>query len=185
MVLFDLQDPSLAQWGIVLGAALWAAWMDLRTRKIPNRLTGPVLLTGLLFSTFVSGWAGLAGAMTGCLIMMVPFILLFIFAGGGAGDAKLMGALGTWLGAGAGLTALICVTLTGGVMAIGWAIYKGQAGPALGNLIRMTQRLAFVVPMLRSHVSPEGIIRQEGLAMPYGPAIFIGVCIAAGVTLCG
>ena len=86
------------QWGVVIGTALAAAVCDLRTRRVPNLLTGPIVLAGLAWGIWVGGWAGLADSVAGCLLLAIPYVLLFVFAGGGAGDAKLMGAIGSrWL----------------------------------------------------------------------------------------
>jgi prepilin peptidase CpaA len=87
----------------VLVAAVW----DLRTRQIPNWLTGGGLIAGLAFHTVVGyldggmqnacthlGWALLGGA-TGFGILF----LMWLTGSGGGGDVKLMAALGAWLGA--------------------------------------------------------------------------------------
>lgn len=73
------------QWGVVLGASLVAAWTDLAARRIPNRLTIPVFLLGLLWSTARGGPAGLADSLGGAGVMMLPMVLLFLLVGGGAG----------------------------------------------------------------------------------------------------
>ena len=53
--------------------------------------------------------------------------MLFVFAGGGAGDAKMMGALGAWLGLANGVVALVAVALSGAVIGLGYALIKGKA----------------------------------------------------------
>ena len=85
-------------WGVVLLTSLAGAVTDLHARRVPNRLTFPVLLGGLLWATYEGGAAGLADAAGACVLLALPFVLLFVLANGGAGDAKLMGALGAWLG---------------------------------------------------------------------------------------
>jgi len=84
-------------------AAVW----DTRTKKIPNRLTVPAFCLALAYHAVAgfatAGFAGmgerllfaLAGFGTGFGILLV----LFLIGGGGAGDVKMMGALGAWLGA--------------------------------------------------------------------------------------
>lgn len=71
---------------------------DLKARRIPNLLTGGALLAGLVFRVSLGGWSGLFDALLGFLFGFGTFFLLWASGGGGAGDAKLMGALGVWLG---------------------------------------------------------------------------------------
>ena len=77
---------------------------DLRTRKLPNKLTVPTFCLGLVFH-FANGlwhaklgdelFFSLGGFAVGFSIMLV----LWLIGGGGGGDVKFMGALGCWLGA--------------------------------------------------------------------------------------
>ena len=89
------ENATVIQWGIVIGASLIAAITDLHRRRIPNALTVPLLLFGLIKSTCLAGGSGLLESAGACFLLALPFVLLFIFAGGGAGDAKLMGAIGS------------------------------------------------------------------------------------------
>ena len=178
-------DDSL-RWGAVVGASLLAAVWDVRTGTIPNRLTGPLLLAGLAFSLCQSGWSGLGESLLTCLLLAAPFVLLFAFAGGGAGDAKLMGALGAWLPMQAGVVVLVAVVLSGGVVAmlrvlahrrrklllarIGAVIYVGMIALCSG-------RRGWT--LLRRNPEEAKEMQTAGLMMPYGLAIFIGVCIGA------
>src|SRR6056297_2650346 len=88
----------LIQWATVLGASLAAAGWDIRCRRIPNFLTGPVLLAGLIWAAASAGWAGLGDSLAAAALLGLPYVVLFLQCGGGAGDAKLMMALGAWLG---------------------------------------------------------------------------------------
>ena len=93
-------------WVMAVLASVLAASIDLWTRRIPNVLTGPLLVAGMAWSAASAGWLGLGESMLGCFLMAVPYVLLYAFAGGGAGDAKMTGALGAWLGPVGGLIAL-------------------------------------------------------------------------------
>lgn len=122
-------------WGLrlVLAVLLAAAlFYDIRARRIPNWL----IVTGL--AAGVGGaWVGstevgqsILGALTG-LIIMLPFYLLRAM---GAGDAKLMAVVGSFLGPMpvAGVTLLSLVA--GGVFSLCAAVWMGSLPRVVGNL---------------------------------------------------
>ncbi|MCC9605430.1 A24 family peptidase [Blastopirellula sp. JC732] len=85
----------------ILLVALFTAvafYVDLRSGKLPNWLTMPALLIGLLFHAAVSGWGGLQHSLLGAVVGFALLFVLFIIGGGGGGDVKFMAALGAWFG---------------------------------------------------------------------------------------
>ena len=173
------------QWGVVLGASLAAALFDIRSRRIPNLLTFPVLAAGLIYATVAGGWLGLADALSACILLALPYVYLFLYAGGGAGDAKLMAALGAWLGVVNGLIALASVALAGVVMAIVWAIARRSVPEVLSNVTLIVS--GTLAGWFRGGAlgDSDGVVARPGSlqTMPYGIAIFIGVCAAAAGVL--
>jgi Flp pilus assembly protein protease CpaA len=145
------------RWGVVIAAATLAAITDLRDRRIPNALTLPTLAAGLVAGALLGGWIGAADALAGCLALGLPYVLLFVFARGGGGDAKLMAAIGAWLGLIDGLIVLLCVALCGALFA---AIHLWWS--------RRTERNAGAADEAA----------RGALAMPYGVAICGGVLAA-------
>lgn len=99
-----------AQWVLIAAVVVFtlvcAAW-DLRTKKLPNWLTVPAFAAGLLFHGIVGALAGGFGGMGSELLFALGgfatgfgiLLVLWLIGGGGAGDVKMMGALGAWLGA--------------------------------------------------------------------------------------
>ena len=105
-------------WAAATALALWAGWLDWKTRKIPNWLTVPGLVVGVLASSVIFGWSGAKTALSGAglaLGLLLPFVL---FRGLGAGDWKLMGALGAFLGPKQILLVLLISFLLAGILAI-------------------------------------------------------------------
>src|SRR5258705_197285 len=107
--LWGIADASTVQWSTVSLTSLAAAWCDLRSRRIPNYLTGALFVSGLASGLTRGGLGGLASSIAGCILLAAPFVALWLFAGGGAADAKLMGGIGAWLGLSSGTVVLVCV----------------------------------------------------------------------------
>ena len=183
-VLWDTNLPLL-QWGVVVGASTVAAVWDVLQHRIPNLLTGPLFISGLIWSVWVGGWAGLGDSFFACVVMAAPYVWLFLVAGGGAGDAKMMGAIGAWLGLANGLAALVCVSIAGVIIGVVFLIRRRGIACVFPLLIvglcELSQRF-----FLRSS-KPKQNPPQKGeplAKMPYGLAIWAGVCLAAaGVAL--
>jgi len=101
---------NVAFWIFIVVVALYAiatGYTDLRMQRIPNYLTVPMAIGGLIFFLVFGPLAlgsptdvpldvrsCLLGFALGFAIFFIPFLL----RGGGAGDLKLVAALGAWLG---------------------------------------------------------------------------------------
>ncbi|MCH8268379.1 MAG: prepilin peptidase [Acidobacteria bacterium] len=121
-------------WIPALLLVVWAGWLDLRSRRIPNWLTLPALLLGLGVNTVILGWDGTKVALGGAglaLGLLLPFVLL---RGLGAGDWKLMGALGAWLGPIQTLFVLLATILIAGIIASWLITWHRRWKVTLGNL---------------------------------------------------
>ncbi len=75
-----------------------AAVLDYRTRKIPNWITVPAALAGLVFHAVMPGTHGILWALAGFAVGFSLLIVPWLLGGGGMGDVKLLAALGVWLG---------------------------------------------------------------------------------------
>jgi prepilin peptidase CpaA len=151
----------------VVTLAAWAAWADVRTRKIPNALTGPALLLALLAHLIFEGPLGLRGALAGMLIaggVMLPGWLLRL---NGAGDVKLMAALGAWLAFPQALFATLAALIAGGVVAAAIALRRGQLRQVLWNTAALG---AWVASPARAGGPPPG----SGARFPFAVAVLAG-----------
>ncbi|OYW20397.1 MAG: hypothetical protein B7Z55_07370 [Planctomycetales bacterium 12-60-4] len=75
-----------------------AAYTDIRKRKIPNWLTLPFFALGWFYQGWAHGWSGLQDGLLAFAIGFGTYFVLWMVAGGGGGDVKLMGAISVWLG---------------------------------------------------------------------------------------
>ena len=177
-------DQASTLWIVIVALTAIAAWTDCRSRVIPNLLTAPMLLAGLIAAALLGGWTGLADALVGMCLCSILFVFMFLFAGGGAGDAKLMAAVGAWTGVVGGSLALIAVLLSGAVLSISWILWHRKARAVWINFF-------WILISLRTAVAGRGVERRAYILpqaealhpMPYGLAIFLGCSVAAGVVL--
>jgi prepilin peptidase CpaA len=151
-------------------AAIAGAGIDLRTGRIPNALTAATAATGLTLAvagvTGTSPLASLAGGALGLGLMLPGHI-----AGGtGAGDVKLMGALGTVVGPGAVVVMFLASAIAGGVLAIGHAWRRGR----MGTTVARTARLATGAAGSKTAVDAAAPLTK----FAYGPAIAVGAIVA-------
>jgi len=122
---------------IALAAALLTAVVtDLRSQRIYNWLTFPLMLAGIGLHTAVSGLDGLlfsaSGFGLGVAVMILPFLLGVM----GAGDVKLMAGIGAWVGPSTILTAFVLTCLAGGVYALGVLLFHRDAARRIFANIR-------------------------------------------------
>ena len=180
------ESITVLQWGVVIGASLLAVVGDVRYRRIPNALTFPLLLVGLGWAGWRGGTLCFAEAAAACLLLALPYVLLFVFADGGAGDAKLMGAIGAWVGLKQGVIVLVCVASAGVVLALAKATKERRLKVVLTNVsISFYLFLLSVAggrkPSLADAGGNTDAKPADQLDMPYGVAIAAGVMIAAAV----
>ena len=154
---------------------------DVARRRIPNVLTVPTFVVGLVWAGWVAGGEGVVDALAAAVLLAVPYSILFVAASGGAGDAKLMAALGAGLGLVNGLAALMGVAVAGIVMALVVALGRGQLGQTLGIVQHTVVR--FIVSVAAGgrlqEIMPERPKTGGARSMLYGPAILAGVGLAA------
>jgi len=155
-------DFTLMKWVVVIGACVFAAITDLQSRRIPNMLTIPMFLSGVLASFAFNGWWGIVESILAAALLMTPYLLLFLFAGGGAGDAKLMGGVGAWLGLVSGMAALVAISIAGVVMALWWSKKFNSRGEA-GRFMPYGVAIGFGVCLAALGVS---LWRNFGIAIP-------------------
>jgi prepilin peptidase CpaA len=178
-------QPPVVMWVAVLAAAGVATIWDLRTRRVPNWLTGPLFVTGLVVAVLSGGVAGVVSATIAALLLAGPYVVLFILARGGAGDAKLMGAAGACLGLQHGVVALLAVALAGVVLGAVYAAQCRRLSETFSNLRGIAA--VGVLWRMRAIDFAETKSRLPGhaetLPMSYGIAILVGLLIAAGVAI--
>lgn len=103
---------------LALAVAITAAMADVRHRLIPNRLTYPAMLAGLVLQTAVFGWRGLLSCLCGGLLFGGCFLMFYVVRAMGAGDVKLAFALGCIIGPSASWQVMFFTAMAGALLAM-------------------------------------------------------------------
>ena len=150
-----------------------AAYIDGKQLRVPNWLTYPLVLSGLVFNTWVNGFSGLGDALLGTAVGLLCLLPLYAVGGMGAGDVKLMAGLGAWLGAVVTFYAFCVSTVVGAVMAVAMVLYKRKFKHHYANFLMIfVEWMQVRDPRELSKMAAER--KPSMLLLPYGIPICIG-----------
>ena len=155
--------------GLAVALAIAAGLMDWRSRRIPNWLTVPGLLIGIAANSTASGLGGLKTSLLGAglgLLLLLPFVFVRSL---GAGDWKLAGALGAFVGPSVLIDLLVVSVFVAGIMALGLVIYKRRLKETLSNIGRLLGSLL----TFRMPAAEVSLDNPQSLKIPYGVALAV------------
>ena len=165
-------------WLLALALAVWAGWTDWRSRRIPNWLTVPAFFVGLGAHWMVAGSKGVLFSLKGAavaLALLFPFVLL---RGLGAGDWKLMGALGAFLGAQVTFLILFGTVVITGIMGVVQITRLRKWRVTLANM----WELIVVFLSFGWRVHPKINLDNPGaLSLPFGTAAAFSTLVCYGL----
>ncbi len=162
-----------APWVIALILAGVAGWMDWRYRRIPNWLTVPCLILGIAANTLASGWAGTKESLYGAglgLLLLLPFVLLRSL---GAGDWKLMGAVGACTGLHFFIPVLLLTVLINGLVALGMIVASGRMMRTIKNIFQM---LGSMLTLHKPGVELT-LDNPDAIKVPFGVSAAVAVAV--------
>lgn len=155
---------------VLIGASI----CDIRTQKIPNLLVFPAAILAVGYYGITDGLNGLLFSAGGLAIGTGIFLLPYVMGAMGAGDAKLMGAVGAVLGPQRVFIALLFTALAGGIYALLLLIIRYR--DCKGFLCRSWKTLRTLVVTGQFIVIPAAANEKK-------PSLYYGVAIAVG-TFC-
>lgn len=159
----------------VVALCVVATVVDVRTRRIPNWLTGSALLLGLVVHVAVRGVPGLRDSGLGALVAGGLMLPGWLMRWKGGGDVKLMAAAGAWLGLDHGLLAALFSLVAGGLVAVVYALRRGVLKQSLWSASVLG---AWAVSGATKSVPPPV---TGGVTFPFGIAVLIGSLAALWV----
>ncbi|WP_342432924.1 prepilin peptidase [Neobacillus sp. FSL H8-0543] len=145
---------------------------DIKSRKILNIVTLPTIFTGLIYHIIINGNKGLLFSGKGFLVGLGLLIIPYLLGGMGAGDVKLMAAIGALMGPSFVFYSFIYTALIGGVIAL-LLIFKtrGFINTIKSFFFNLTN-LVFFRSNLGSMIIPKD--KKSSISFPYGVAIVLG-----------
>jgi len=119
---------------ILVPGVLLASWIDYAKRKVPNWLNASLIVIGLIVQAVFHGTQGVTSGVLGMLVGFGVLIVPWLMHGMGAGDVKLMAAIGVWFGPWMTLVSFAVGAILGGAAAVVMIVSSGRLHHALGNL---------------------------------------------------
>lgn len=152
------------------GVLFIAAISDLRTYRIPNLLTYPAMLIALIYHTITGGANGFIFSSLGLLVGTVLFSIPFFMGIMGAGDVKLMGAVGAVLGSRGVLNATLFTAVAGGIFAL----------ILLLSHYRDFRFVTRTVESIQASLTTRCFIKVPVVDSKEKPKLYYGIAIASG-----
>jgi prepilin peptidase CpaA len=166
------QMPLVLKMALIAVVAT-AAVYDVRTRKIPNWLNLSGVILGLGLNTLLLPAHGIVVALLGMGLALLIYVPLYLIRGMGAGDVKLMAAVGSIAGPQNWLVIFVVTALLGGIAAFALVFCKRRIPETLANLSTIVSELTRGKAPFRK--DPELDMRsQRSLGLPHGAVIAAG-----------
>jgi len=170
-----LTQPTLAgDAQTLLGIlTLVAAGFDIRYRRIPNWLVSTGIIAGFAWNLYFSGWSGLGHAAAGFGLGFVLYFPLYLLRARGAGDVKLLAAVGAIVGPMNCIWIFLLTAILGGVIAMVMLIFKKRVGHTFFNLSFM---MSDIVKLRAPYKSSEelDVTTAKGMRLPHAAMIAVG-----------
>ena len=154
--------------------ALFAA-CDLSTRRIPNALSFPAMVAGIVVNMALFGLPGALVGLAGLLTATAIFLPVFALGGIGGGDVKMMAAVGAFLGPELTLAAMVFGMVLGGVVMVVVLARRG----VLVEKLRATAMMLWSAFSIRSLEPLRAPATEPGaIALPYSVPLALGTVAA-------
>jgi len=169
-------------WGFAIVLTLLAGWIDWRSRRLPNWLTVSGFSIGIIANATFFGRAGVKDALIGAGIPLAILLPVVLLRGLGAGDWKLMGALGAIVGRDEILHVLVVTIIFAGLIAFGQMIWQKRVLVTMRNLWELVR--GFFIFGLKPN--PEFNLDNVGAsALPFGVAAAAATLLCWGAAVAG
>lgn len=163
-----------------------SGFCDLKERKIPNFITFSGILIGIIFNIVTGGWMGVFQSILGMFVGLAIFFLPFAMGGMGAGDVKLMGAIGALMGWQFSVMTALYSAIVGGIMVLLNLLYTGKLRETLKKMLyalidfflQVAIRMGYNETVYKAHEKfSKNVHDYKKVYIPYGVAIAGGAVL--------
>ena len=169
---------------ILIPGILLASWIDFAQRRVPNWLNATLIVLGFAVQGYFHGFAGMAtggwGLLTGFGLLIVPWMM----HGMGAGDVKLMAAIGVWIGPMLTLYSFALGAMIGGVAAVIMIVSTGRLRMACANMSVILSKCFSPQTMFTEYGAAKSFGSTSQL-LPYGVPLTAGTLMILGAKMFG
>lgn len=158
---------------VLVALVVTAAIYDFRFRRIPNWLNLSGIILGLGLNTLLFAQHGLFASSLGTLVPLFLYGPLYLLRAMGAGDVKLMMAVGSISGPQNWMGILVCTALSGGVLAIVVAARKGRLRRTFANVAVLACELIHFHRPASRHEALD-VRNNRSIRLPHGVTIAAG-----------
>lgn len=158
---------------LLITLVLIAAAYDVLYRRIPNWLVASGIAAGLLINTVIFGMHGMKVSLFGLLLAFLIYFPFFVLRGMGAGDVKLMMAIGSVTGPAVWFGIVIATGLAGGVVALAVLLSRKRLAVTLMNTALILSSLLRLRAPYKDHPHLD-VSSPAALTMPHAATIALG-----------
>jgi prepilin peptidase CpaA len=169
---------------VVLLVGSIAAFTDLRNFTIPNLVTLPLFASGLLFHSFATGGNGFTFAFLGGLCGFMFLIQFYVLGGMGAGDVKLLAAVGAWIGPVAVFVLFLVSAFLMGIYALVLTWMQGTLRLTLLKALLTLNHGMTIVKHLGADERVEQMVQRDDRRrrlIPYAAMVLAGIGVLIGM----
>ncbi|MEM7457589.1 MAG: A24 family peptidase [Planctomycetota bacterium] len=184
-ILHTIQD----HWHIwvVTAFVIYAAYIDGKELRVPNAITFPMIIAGWIYSMIAFGidgqgaLTGLGWSLAGTAVGLATLLPFYAIGGMGAGDVKMMAAIGAWVYCSTTFYAFCVSAVVGAILAVVMIMRSGNSKKHWNQFFFIANEIMTVRnPDQLSAIAAE---RKSSMQLlPYGIPIAIGTVIYFAAT---
>jgi prepilin peptidase CpaA len=162
--------------------AIVAAYIDGKELRVPNKLTFPMIIAGWIWSSIYygmegDGWyLGLAWSLAGTAVGIATLLPAYSVGGMGAGDVKMMAAIGAWVHCTITFYAFCVSAIVGAILAVAMVLMAGEGRKHFNQFFFIINEITTIKnPETLSEIAAER--KQSMRLLPYGIPLAIGTVL--------